>query len=238
NEEFVTIDDVMERYEIPFILFSDEIQELYVGDTNPHYDIYVKNISTILEIGKNKLNFGVISGSSSRLKNMIFKKNEYKKEYENYPNLNDTVFNNDKLLPIRNKEELTNFLHYKYAKNVNNDDINLIYYNTGGLIGIIESYISNDLKTISKRRNIYNYMEIIYNLIDSGFIYEINSEEYEFLYPKFINLLNKYFNDFPKRMELMALEGTLSKWGNKSSPGHSNEDLIKRYIFKQQCRLL
>ncbi|KAI9243088.1 hypothetical protein BY458DRAFT_570357, partial [Sporodiniella umbellata] len=236
----------LKRYNVPFILFADEIQDLYLSDPSHPYEDYLNNVSDILEIGKNKIGYGIISGSSSRLKNMIFKKNGYENKYEKYPNLNDTVFNNDRLLPIRDKCEMNAFLNYKYQILNANDDATTAYYHTGGLIGIIEAYVSNDnnyyfnqqgishseLNTISKRRKISNYMDVVYMLIDKGLIYEINEEMYEFLYPSSIHTLNSYFMEIPTKMELMAFEGTLSKWGGSSSPGHSNEKLIKRYLVR------
>ncbi|KAI9243099.1 hypothetical protein BY458DRAFT_570355, partial [Sporodiniella umbellata] len=254
----ITIDSIIENYKIPIFLFADEVQDLYVDNTEPNYNVYVKNISTILEIGKSKMCYGIISGSSSRIKDMIFKKNSYENVYKNYPNLNDTVYINNTLLPIRDKKELDNFLIYKYPlfyneRNIDNkkDSIISLYYNTGGVIGIIEMSITGsinslintrkdyfkqkgiyyfDLCAICKRRRVNNYHKIMYNLRDNGLIYEKGIEEYEFLYPMTIDILNKYFKDNPTRMELMALEGTLSKWDNQSSAGHSNENLIKRYL--------
>jgi hypothetical protein len=278
------------KNKIPLILFVDEIQDIYVTNNNSNHQLFVKNISTILEIGKSQIGYSIITGSSSRLKSIIFKRDDsYRILYQEYPNLNDTVFNNFMLKPIRNYELLISFLNIRYSSSGgSNIDIYDMYSKTGGIFGMIENYLSNyeiysydntnqqldkfrneisnnnmffwsicnflylknienfkkdknmyfmqqrinliDLREIAERRNINQYMEIIYDLIDIGFLIEVDIGQWEFLYPEYIFILNNYFLDFPTRMELMSLEGTLSKWGNKSSPGHSNEELLKKLI--------
>eukprot|EP00761_Pharyngomonas_kirbyi_P002303 gb/GECH01002307.1/.p1 GENE.gb/GECH01002307.1/~~gb/GECH01002307.1/.p1 ORF type:complete len:309 (+),score=35.08 gb/GECH01002307.1/:1-927(+) len=115
------------------VMFLDEIQNLFVKGNNVNYQKYLKITKEILTLGKSQYHcFGVVSGSSSNMRNLAYKKDPIAED-GNYPNLNNNVYLEYKMDSVRSREELRNILSA--------DRTDRCFQKTGGVGRSIHTYI-------------------------------------------------------------------------------------------------
>ena len=91
------------------IFFGDEIQELYKNPSN------IPVVRQILAIGKTGCAMGIVSGSSFNVRALAFKEiDDYK--YLDYPSLNNTVYKENHLNPLRTENEMKQYLESQKKK--------------------------------------------------------------------------------------------------------------------------
>eukprot|EP00835_Amoeboradix_gromovi_P002017 NODE_105_length_19900_cov_0.306550.p2 type:complete len:630 gc:universal NODE_105_length_19900_cov_0.306550:3974-5863(+) len=115
------------------VLFADEIQELYKSTT------YLDRIKEILVVGKCEASFGVVSGSNQCIRSLVHKATIYTgPEYFNAEcvNLNYQVYQELRLLPLRQKTEIESF---KAQHDIHTDE-NELFKKTGGVGGNLVNF--------------------------------------------------------------------------------------------------
>ena len=98
-----TLCEYAKRVNKGVIFFGDEIQELYKNPSN------IPVVTQILAIGKSGCAMGIVSGSSSNVRALAYKKvNDFK--YLDYPSLINTVYKEKHLNPLRTENEIKQYL--------------------------------------------------------------------------------------------------------------------------------
>ena len=105
------------------IFFGDEFEYLY-RYTNEHSITIVKQV---LSLGKSTLALGVISGSAVDLRALAYKENRDDPRYQEYPDLNHSVYVEWRLDPIRNR---CDFIEALKVKQLPISDEDKIYFCT------------------------------------------------------------------------------------------------------------
>ncbi|KAI9243060.1 hypothetical protein BY458DRAFT_495481, partial [Sporodiniella umbellata] len=94
----------------------------------------------------------------------------------------------------------------------------------------IVSGSTSSLRDIFDRYNLEKDIQLyIDKYKDLGILYEENNE-YEFLYPAYIQIIEHFFENSINAKEMLAVEGTFSGWGGHNSAGHAIEDIIRRKL--------
>ena len=117
------------------IFFGDEIQELYK-------DLSILNVNVvrqILAIGKSGCAVGIISGSSSNVRALARK--EIQDKYLLFPNLNQSVYVERHLNPLRTEIECQQYLQTKGITDI--DPIQL-FHMTGGVGRYMDRVLNNE----------------------------------------------------------------------------------------------
>ncbi|KAL6055843.1 hypothetical protein QOT17_016534 [Balamuthia mandrillaris] len=121
--------------------FLDEVQVLFVATNHSNYGTYLRITQDILYVGKGAYNaFGVISGSSSNLRSLAYKQDTLAKEGD-YPNLNNNVYREYRLSPIRKLDELKEVIKMIDSHWVGN--VQACFDATGGVGRALRSFIQN-----------------------------------------------------------------------------------------------
>ncbi|KAI9243054.1 hypothetical protein BY458DRAFT_495482, partial [Sporodiniella umbellata] len=149
----------------------------------------------------------IASGSSSDVEAKVFKRDNYGILYSEFPNLNNSVFKINRIEPIRDQNAIKRFLDKVYEENYI-DDINKLFLYTGGIPGIP----NNVLEDLFIRHDIKTITKVVYDYRDK----------------------DKYFKENITNLQLASLEGTFFGWENTPSPGHLNEELIRKCMFTNQ----
>ena len=121
------------------IFFGDEIQELYK-------DLSILNVNVvrqILAIGKSGCAVGIISGSSSNVRALARK--EIQDKYLLFPNLNQSVYVERHLNPLRTENEIKQYLESQ-KETIDMDPFRL-FQMTGGVGRHMDSVLFHELKT-------------------------------------------------------------------------------------------
>lgn len=201
--------------------FADEIQELYKADASRECP-EVSCVKELLSIGKSPNCFGVISGSSAKIASLAIRKDPGV-EYREYPNLNNSVYREMKLLPLRDKEELQKLLEVRYPPLAT--AVEQVFVETGGVGRNIDRYneqISHEdllahmglppfLAEMRSTLQLYipddELMRTLNDWIDSGLLYGNEMRGYELLIPKHYQDVKLFLTDYPDQLTMMALEG-------------------------------
>jgi hypothetical protein len=117
----------LQEKSISACFLCDEIQYLY--DNNA---INVDIIQKIATIGKTTFHFAVASGSSVKTKDLCFYPDKY--GYPSYQTLNNSVFREIKLLPIRDQEEFSRIVRLlTFDREFTYDEFCELFLRTGGV---------------------------------------------------------------------------------------------------------
>eukprot|EP00761_Pharyngomonas_kirbyi_P001420 gb/GECH01001424.1/.p1 GENE.gb/GECH01001424.1/~~gb/GECH01001424.1/.p1 ORF type:complete len:626 (+),score=48.08 gb/GECH01001424.1/:1-1878(+) len=115
-------------------MFLDEIQTLFVPNNHPDYIRNLEITREILKLGKSEFHcFGVLSGSSSNVRNLAYHEDPLAKEGR-YPNLNNNVYCEYELRPVRDRNEMLEIIP-EYV------DVDKCFFMTGGVGRSINNYI-------------------------------------------------------------------------------------------------
>ena len=128
----------------PLIFFGDEIDALYQRDA-PVDHWGVKIVSELYSIGKANNAFAVISGSSAKTAALAFKdplRIGYPAEsLSNYSDLNYSVYQDERLFPLRTREQLNIFVDTRKLDSP--PDIDHLFHYTGGVMRYMQNYLLN-----------------------------------------------------------------------------------------------
>ena len=125
-----------EKYQIA--MFLDEIQHLYVPKDDNCYPQYIEILREILFIAKCEYkSFGVISGSSAKIRDLAYLKTDFAKN-GGFPNLNNNVYREINLKPIRDPNELAQLLG-----STDENEIKSCFSKTGGVGRSVDAYKKN-----------------------------------------------------------------------------------------------
>jgi hypothetical protein len=77
------------------------------------------------------------------------------------------------------------------------------------------------------------FMNQLNEWVDAGLLYA-NNTDYELLLPSSYETMKAYFKEYPDRLNMMALEGTLRQWDGCGSAGGLNEKYITKRLVASQ----
>ena len=120
-------------------MFLDEIQTLFVPRDHGDFQTYLGIAKDILVLGKSEYDcFGVLSGSTSNVRDLAYHKDPIA-QAGSYPNLNNNVYCEYHLSPIRDREELRSIM----PPGTSDEQVDACFRATGGVGRSLKRYISD-----------------------------------------------------------------------------------------------
>jgi hypothetical protein len=120
-------------------MFLDEIQTLFVPRDHGDFQTYLGITKDILVLGKSEYDcFGVLSGSTSNVHDLAYHKDPIA-QAGSYPNLNNTVYCEYHLSPIRDRQELRSIM----LPGTSDEQVDACFRATGGVGRSLKRYVSD-----------------------------------------------------------------------------------------------